>query len=351
MIKKTLKNLEDCWTRSKNRLLLKYFGYHLRIIPYTSFGSDSSLLIQMRVLLVRKESANQVQSRGFRSFFTNQAPGANIDVILPGQNVGHRLTTDRGGYVIERIDHNLAPGWHKLTIKLATTYVIGHRKKSKVVRAALPVDFAAVTTSALIVEQKGATGIICDVDDTVLVSNVPNKLTAPKNLLFTSPFKRRVVKGMPNLLAHLTRIPNSFIVYLSAGPWNQYSFLKRFITSNKLPFGPLILQDIGPDDNKILESTKAHKYNKIEELMALFPDSKWILIGDDGQHDVHIYSHIARLHPCKIKAILIRQLTSVQHAMVSVLPFALRTKQEEDVLSLSAPDGDKLLQDFIDVTS
>ncbi|MDR2508633.1 MAG: DUF2183 domain-containing protein [Candidatus Ancillula sp.] len=348
MIRKALKNLEDSWTRSKNRVLIKHFGYKLAIIPYTSIGSETSLLIQLRVLLVRKAKINHVLSRGFRSFFTSQAPGANIDVMLPGENVGCRLTTDRGGYVIKQVNHNLKPGWHKLTIKLATTYVIGHRNKKKVVRSSLPSDFGIASTNALIVSQNDATGIICDVDDTVLVSNVPSKLTALKNLLFASPFKRSVVKGMPKLLdSLLEKYQNSFIVYLSAGPWNQYGFLKRFITTNKLPFGPLILQDIGPDDTKVFESTKLHKHNRIEDLLSLFPNVKWLLIGDDGQHDVEIYQRIANLHPTRIKAILIRQLTAVQHAMVSVLPFSLQaTPKNNSTPTIMAPNGDELLRAF-----
>lgn len=43
--------------------------------------------------------------------------------------------------------------------------------------------------------------------------------------------------------------------------------------------------------------------------MTEFPHIKWILIGDDGQHDPEIYADFAQRHPDRVKAIVIRQLT------------------------------------------
>jgi phosphatidate phosphatase APP1 len=47
---------------------------------------------------------------------------------------------------------------------------------------------------------------------------------------------------------------------------------------------------------------------------------RWILIGDDGQHDVKIYSRIASLHPERVIAILIRQLSTGEHLLVGTIP-------------------------------
>ena len=46
-----------------------------------------------------------------------------------------------------------------------------------------------------------------------------------------------------------------------------------------------------------------------EQLMADFPDMKFILIGDDGQKDPTTYATIARRYPGRVLAICIRQLT------------------------------------------
>lgn len=52
-----------------------------------------------------------------------------------------------------------------------------------------------------------------------------------------------------------------------------------------------------------------HKLEYAEQLMADFPDMKFILIGDDGQKDPTTYATIARRYPGRVLAICIRQLT------------------------------------------
>ena len=37
---------------------------------------------------------------------------------------------------------------------------------------------------------------------------------------------------------------------------------------------------------------------------------KWLLVGDDGQHDESIYAEFARRHPENVRAIAIRQLSA-----------------------------------------
>ena len=46
-----------------------------------------------------------------------------------------------------------------------------------------------------------------------------------------------------------------------------------------------------------------------EQLMADFPDMRFILIGDDGQKDPTTYATIARRYPGRVLAIGIRQLS------------------------------------------
>ena len=50
----------------------------------------------------------------------------------------------------------------------------------------------------------------------------------------------------------------------------------------------------------------------LERLARNFPHVRWILIGDDGQHDPEIYAEFAQRHPDRVKAIVIRQLTPSQ---------------------------------------
>ncbi len=52
----------------------------------------------------------------------------------------------------------------------------------------------------------------------------------------------------------------------------------------------------------------AHKLGTLQNIMELFPDKHYILIGDNTQHDLSIYLETALKHPDKIKSIVIREV-------------------------------------------
>ncbi|MEY4397052.1 MAG: hypothetical protein RLZZ40_808, partial [Actinomycetota bacterium] len=40
------------------------------------------------------------------------------------------------------------------------------------------------------------------------------------------------------------------------------------------------------------------------------PTIKWILVGDDGQHDETLYGNFATTHPDNVRAVVIRRLST-----------------------------------------
>ena len=57
-------------------------------------------------------------------------------------------------------------------------------------------------------------------------------------------------------------------------------------------------------------SEKPQKQKEIIDILNLYPERQFILIGDGGEHDPDIYIEIAENFPNRIKAIYIR---SVKH--------------------------------------
>ena len=53
--------------------------------------------------------------------------------------------------------------------------------------------------------------------------------------------------------------------------------------------------------------------------MIDLPQITWILFGDDGQHDPHIYGEAARHHADRIAAVAIRRLTATQQVLAGGL--------------------------------
>ena len=109
---------------------------------------------------------------------------------------------------------------------------------------------------------------------------------AAYNLLFLNPKKKASVPGMSVLFTRIADLfPGAPFFYLSTSPWNVESSIRNFITDHGFPEGPLLLRDLDPRPKTFVPSGPQHKLEFAEQLMADFPDMKFILVGDDGQKD------------------------------------------------------------------
>jgi len=99
------------------------------------------------------------------------------------------------------------------------------------------------------------------------------------------------------------------VMYLSTGPWNVAPTLERFLSRHMYPRGPLLLTDWGATPDRIFRSGRDHKIKSLDRLVAELPNIKWILIGDDGQHDETTYGDFARRHPSHVLRVGIRRLS------------------------------------------
>ena len=97
--------------------------------------------------------------------------------------------------------------------------------------------------------------------------------------------------------------------YLSTGAWNVAPALTRFLARHLYPAGPLLLTDWGPTKDRWFRSGKDHKRANLQRWVQEFPQIRWLLFGDDGQHDEMLYREFADAHPDQVVAVCIRQLT------------------------------------------
>jgi phosphatidate phosphatase APP1 len=153
--------------------------------------------------------------------------------------------------------------------------------------------------------------VISDLDDTLIHSFIRNKLMQIRTLLFTSVEKRQAVKDMAHLIKRFA-LAGAESFYLSNSEQNLYPMLFRFLTINKFPPGPLFLkQYIHMQDmmtRRLLGKKHSHKMNTLGKLMELFPNKKYILIGDNTQKDLSIYLKLAEMFPDRIRYIIIRKV-------------------------------------------
>jgi phosphatidate phosphatase APP1 len=265
-------------------------GLIATVIPYTGYGSPGWIRVLCRVVLTRGERASQrvAKVRGWKSFVSIPVVGAVVTVSVAG--IEHQMTADRGGVVDARLDVDLEPGWHTISIRVEDTEPV----------------FAPV----FIIDPASSFGIISDIDDTVMVTALPRPFLAAWNTFVLDEHARRPVPGMAVLYERLVRTnPKTPVIYLSTGAWNVAPTLNRFMERNLYPPGPLLLTDWGPTHDRLFRSGREHKELSLERLAEDLPSVRWLLIGDDGQHDEEIYADFARRHPDNVAAVAIRQLS------------------------------------------
>ena len=152
--------------------------------------------------------------------------------------------------------------------------------------------------------------VVCDIDDTIKISQVTNQHLLAKNM-FCEPF--RPVPGMNGLYRHLAHHESAEFWYVSASPWQLFEPLSAFVRSNGYPNGIFCLRDFQGKHGSLrgfLRSAEKHQTGVIEPLMKKFPARQFVLIGNSGQRDPEIYAALAHKYPRQVESIYIREVTT-----------------------------------------
>lgn len=332
------------WEDSFHRRLTPYLksrGWRPRTIPYVGYGSSSFVRVLARVVLGRHIEAEQTADtaataqelaqavfarRGWRSYVT--APVGYLPVTIDVGGREYRAKTDRSGYLDITIeDHGLEPGWHDITISA---------------KAARP-----ETARAYVVPDGTRLGLVSDIDDTVMVTSVPRPLIALWNTFVRHGSARRVVPGMAAMYDEIVGTePGTPAFYLSTGAWNIMPTLVQVLRTGGYPAGAMLMTDWGPTNTGWFRSGQEHKRSALRRLRAEFPQIRWVLVGDDGQHDPMIYREFATEYPDRVAAIAIRQLTPGEQVLAHGTPIAtpdtMWTPVSASVPEVEGADGTEL---------
>ncbi|WP_231928201.1 App1 family protein [Devriesea agamarum] len=313
--------------------LLNRMGWEVRIQPFHGYGSTRRIRVMAKLLYAspttdpdyHNQPVHDMRTmavRGFRNFTSQIAPFAPVTITAGGRVF--KVHADRSGIVDVMLEVSLEPG----TAQVDITTEIGD----------------SVTTEVTVFDPEERLGVVSDIDDTVMVTMLPRPLIAFWNAFILHQTSRQVVPGMPMLYQKIAEAhPATPFVYLSTGAWNVYPVLRRFLYKNGYPAGPILLTDWGPTNTGFFRSGAEHKKQTLRRLAERFPEMRWLLIGDDGQHDPQIYGDFARAYPRHVEGVAIRRLTAREQVLAHFsftpleqgrLPLAPR-----DVPHVAAPDG------------
>lgn len=322
--------MEDALNRTAARVLGRR-GWRSRIITYTGYGSEGWVRVLARVLLSpppvgRREGA----MRGWRHFLSAKVGGVPVTVDVGG--VEHVVETERGGYVDVVLPSTLPAGWGEVTLSIA-----GAGPQPAPVR---------------VVGAEEHLGILSDIDDTVLVTALPRPLLAFWNTFVRPEESRKPVPGMARLYDTLReQTPDAFVVYVSTGAWNVAPALRRFMARKGFPDGPMLLTDWGPTPEGWFRSGLDHKRSTLRRLVDDLPQLRWVLVGDDGQHDPQLYDELVWARPDDVRLVLVRQLGAAEQVLTHGLPVPLTTargtgrpRTGATVPWVAAPNGHALVR-------
>lgn len=258
------------------------------ILPYLGYGTAEKLSLCGRVLEDEGFRPTKDSERRWRNLVaflkrleSDELPGARLRATFGSGSV-ETVSDSEGYFNVELEAPGSAPGWHEIQLEL--------------------LDFPATQTGKVLVPPADAEfGVISDLDDTVIQSDVIHKVRMLAKLALSNAHTRKPFEGVAAFYRALHRERNPFF-YVSNSPHNLYTPLVEFLERQQLPPGPLLLRDYG------LRMNKDHKVRAIENIIAAYPGLGFILIGDSGEQDPEIYTDIVTRYPERIRVIYIRSI-------------------------------------------
>ena len=277
------------------------------IVPYLGFGIAHRLEVSGRVLREVQHREPGIADSAWTNFAelwkrmeTDELPAAVIRATFRGTTVETVADQEGHFHFTIQLDAAVEPGWHAVDLVL--------------VNAAPPGDTPVSTRADVLVPEPTARfGVISDLDDTVIWSDVGRKLRMLALLMRSNARMRKPFKGVAAFYRALHRgvggDERNPVFYVSSSPWNLYAPLLDFLQLQGLPRGPLMLRDFGEHLLFATSGHGSHKRRCIEQLFATYPGLPFVLIGDSGEKDPEIYSGLVKDHAPRVRTIYIRNVT------------------------------------------
>jgi phosphatidate phosphatase APP1 len=298
--------------------------------PYRGYGSKSEIFLIGRVF---RQSRHDPETRQgdflshlrdiSRRIARRAVPGAVVTARFYGAEEAY--ITDRDGYFRVHLSPRETPrsdcSWHTMDLAL---------DQPSPVQAQAQIFIPPASCRYV---------VISDIDDTVMRTGVANKLKMLWRLFVLDAESRVAFPGVGALyraLHHGTSgNQQNPMLYVSRAPWGIYDLLEEFFELHGIPVGPILfLREWGVSwKSPLPRKAEDHKRELIHNMLALYDDLPFILIGDSGQHDPEIYRKIVEEHPGRVLAVYIRNVSRSDK----------RIKEIEDLAKVVAGAGSSLL--------
>ena len=164
---------------------------------------------------------------------------------------------------------------------------------------------------AQLIEPEGIS-VISDIDDTVKITEVATRRRLLVNT-FMEPF--RAVPGMAEIYRNWAAEGAAFH-FVSSSPWQLDRPLGEFLQAENFPGASRHLKAFHPlsSPGGIFAVREDLKLATMRQLLDDFPQRRFLLVGDGGQHDPQVYAQLESERPEQIAGILIRRVRSTEES-------------------------------------
>ena len=260
--------------------------------PYFGHADSENLILRGRVLsrkldkAIKEQAENPSRWANFRAmmelFRTREIPDLKVSCQ------GRETLTDEEGYfelTLPRQDNQ--SGWVRHVVSFGD-------------------EGQTAELTSLSPSPEAEFGIISDIDDTLIKTDAWSLRLNLWNSLTGNVKSRHVYPDAIALVQKLHEEVNP-VYYVSSSPWNLHSFLTELFDRAGLVRGPKFLRDLGISETKFITDKHGHhKAKAIDEILTANPDLSFVLLGDTGQHDAHVYHDAILRHPGRIKQVILR---------------------------------------------
>lgn len=275
----------------------------VRIVPYRGWAAPGKVVALGRAIQAdlrleeRLCNSPRVLRVAYERFATLEA--RSVPVRVSWQEHSVTVASDAAGFI-------------EVSFPLDSA-VPNHTTRAEMV-AADAEGAEAASTDVLAFRPDAALGVISDIDDTVLETELTNPWKRSLQLIYSEQRMRLPFDGIAALYQAFAQNGNP-IFYVSNAPWNLYSHVLELLDHHDIPKGPLLLRNSGLFERTVFDAKEGRvlvsKQRALRRIVEDFPQIPFVMIGDSSRQDPLRYVEIAEAYPGRVAAIYIRQVRGI----------------------------------------
>jgi phosphatidate phosphatase APP1 len=274
----------------------------VRVVPYRGWVTREKAVVLGRAVLAdvaleaRLARSPRVVRVAYERFGTLET--SPVPVHVAWEEHSTTVSSDSGGFIDVSFPlHAIAP--------VHTT-----RAQLGLPGAAGPASVAEIFG----LHPAAAFGVISDIDDTVLETELSNPYKRVLQLIYSEQRMRLPFDGIAALYQALSQ-QNNPIFYVSNAPWNLYAHVAELLDHHQIPKGPLLLRDSRIAERVVRDEASGqvlvHKQRALRRIVEDHPKLSFVLLGDSSRRDPQRYVEVAEAFPGRVAAIYIRRVSGV----------------------------------------